>query len=155
MLRSRDRLPKQLMVHDALGAHARDELGISETLRAGPIQAALASAASFAVGASMPLFVTAAASGTVLIRLVAGTSLIFPALLAGLAARAGGAGVAIDVIRVTFWGALAVALTAGIAVMCLPQPPGRVPRSSCNRFCNGKSQKLSIGWLPSYPRILL
>ena len=118
----------------------------------------------------MPLFVTAAAPGAVLIRLVAGTSLMFPARLAGLAARAGGVGVAIGAIRATFWGALAMALTAGIgwlfgtvvwagqsdacAVMCLPQPPGRVPRSSCNRFCNGKSQKLSIGWLPSYPRIL-
>jgi VIT1/CCC1 family predicted Fe2+/Mn2+ transporter len=105
---------EQMIVHDALGAHARDELGISETFRARPIQAALASAASFAVGATMPLLVTAAAPGAVLIPLVAGTSLMFLALLGGLAARVGGAGVAIGAIRVTFWGALAMAVTAGI-----------------------------------------
>ena len=105
---------EQLMVHDALGAHARDELGISETFRARPIQAALASAASFAVGATMPLLVTAAAPGAGLIPIVAGTSLMFLALLGGLAARVGGAGVAIGAIRVTFWGALAMAVTAGI-----------------------------------------
>ena len=78
---------EQLMVHDALGAHARDQLGISETFRARPIQAALASAASFAVGATMPLLVTAAAPGAGLIPVVAGTSLMFLALLGGLAAR--------------------------------------------------------------------
>ena len=105
---------EQLMVHDALGAHARDELGISETFRARPIQAALASAASFAVGSTMPLLVTAAAPGAGLIPIVAGTSLMFLALLGGLAARVGGAGVAIGAIRVTFWGALAMAVTAGI-----------------------------------------
>ena len=105
---------EQLMVHDALGAHARDELGISETFRARPIQAALASAASFAVGATMPLLVTAAAPGAGLIPIVSGTSLMFLALLGGLAARVGGAGVAIGAIRVTFWGALAMAVTAGI-----------------------------------------
>jgi VIT1/CCC1 family predicted Fe2+/Mn2+ transporter len=105
---------EQLMVHDALGAHARDELGISETFRARPIQAALASAASFAVGATMPLLVTAAAPGSGLIPLVAGTSLMFLALLGGLAGRVGGAGVAVGAIRVTFWGALAMAVTAGI-----------------------------------------
>ena len=108
------RVAEQLMVHDALGAHARDELGISETFRARPIQAALASAASFAVGATMPLLVTAAAPGAGLIPIVAGTSLMFLALLGGLAARVGGAGVAIGAIRVTFWGALAMAVTAGI-----------------------------------------
>ena len=108
------RVAEQLMVHDALGAHARDELGISETFRARPIQAAMASAASFAVGATMPLLVTAAAPGAGLIPLVAGTSLMFLALLGGLAARVGGAGVAIGAIRVTFWGALAMAVTAGI-----------------------------------------
>jgi VIT1/CCC1 family predicted Fe2+/Mn2+ transporter len=108
------RVAEQLMVHDALAAHARDELGISETFRARPIQAALASAASFAVGATMPLLVTAAAPGAGLIPLVAGTSLMFLALLGGLAARVGGAGVAIGAIRVTFWGALAMAVTAGI-----------------------------------------
>jgi VIT1/CCC1 family predicted Fe2+/Mn2+ transporter len=104
----------QLMVHDALGAHARDELGISETLRARPIQAALASAGSFAVGAAMPLVVTAMASAAGLIPLVSGTSLVFLALLGGLAARAGGAGVLMGAMRVTFWGALAMALTAGV-----------------------------------------
>jgi len=105
---------QQLMAHDALGAHARDELGISETLRARPIQAALASAGSFAVGAAMPLLVTAMAPTAGLIPLVSGTSLVFLALLGGLAARAGGAGVMIGATRVTFWGALAMALTAGV-----------------------------------------
>jgi VIT1/CCC1 family predicted Fe2+/Mn2+ transporter len=107
----------QLMAHDALGAHARDELGISETLRARPIQAALASAGSFAVGAAMPLLVTATASVTGLIPLVSGTSLIFLALLGGLAARAGGAGVMMGAMRVTFWGALAMLLTAGVGLL--------------------------------------
>src|SRR5476649_2304636 len=104
----------QLMAHDALGAHARDELGISETLRARPVQAALASAGSFAVGAAMPLLVTAMAPMTGLIPVVSGTSLVFLALLGGLAARAGGAGVTMGAIRVTFWGALAMAVTAGV-----------------------------------------
>ena len=108
---------KQLMAHDALGAHARDELGISETLRARPIQAALASAASFAAGAAMPILVTAIGPAAVLIPLVAGTSLAFLAVLGGLAARAGGAGVAIGAIRVTFWGALAMAVTAGVGLL--------------------------------------
>src|ERR1700737_5022249 len=103
----------QLMLHDAIGAHARDELGISETLRARPIQAALVSAGSFAVGAGMPLLVTAMAPVAHLIPLVAGTSLVFLALLGGLAARAGGAGVTMGAPRVTFWGALAMAVTAG------------------------------------------
>ena len=105
---------RQLMAHDALGAHARDELGISETLRARPIQAALASAGSFAIGAVLPLLVTAIGPARDLIPLVSGTSLIFLALLGGLAARAGGAGMTIGAARVTFWGALAMALTAGI-----------------------------------------
>jgi VIT1/CCC1 family predicted Fe2+/Mn2+ transporter len=105
---------EQLMDHDALGAHARDELGISETLRARPIQAALASAGSFAVGAAMPLLVAALALAAGLIPLVSGTSLLFLALLGGLAARAGGAGVTIGAMRVTFWGALAMAVTAGV-----------------------------------------
>jgi VIT1/CCC1 family predicted Fe2+/Mn2+ transporter len=104
---------EQLMDHDALGAHARDELGISETFRARPIQAALASAGSFAVGAAMPLLVAALAPARGLIPLVSGTSLVFLALLGGLAARAGGAGVMMGAIRVTFWGALAMAVTAG------------------------------------------
>lgn len=108
---------EQLMAHDAIGAHARDELGISETLRARPIQAALASAGSFAVGAAMPLLVTAIAPEAGLIPLVSGTSLVFLVLLGGLAARAGGAGVAVGAIRVTFWGALAMAVTAGIGAL--------------------------------------
>ena len=105
---------EQLMDHDALGAHARDELGISEAFRARPIQAALTSAASFAVGAAMPLAVAALAPAPSLILLVGGTSLVFLALLGGLAARAGGAGVTMGAIRVTFWGALAMAVTAGV-----------------------------------------
>ncbi len=108
---------EQLMVHDAIGAHARDELGISGTHRARPIQAALASAGSFAVGAAMPLLVTAIASAAGLIPLVSGTSLLFLALLGGLAAGAGGAGVMVGAIRVTFWGALAMALTAGVGAL--------------------------------------
>jgi len=107
----------QLMAHDALGAHARDELGISETLRARPIQAALTSAASFATGAAMPLLVTALAPRAGLFLLVSGTSLVFLALLGGLAARAGGAGVMEGALRVTFWGALAMALTAGAGAL--------------------------------------
>jgi len=105
---------KQLMAHDALGAHARDELGISETFRARPIQAALASAGSFALGAAMPLLVTVMAPAAGLIPLVSATSLVFLALLGGLAARVGGARVVIGAIRVTFWGALAMAITAGV-----------------------------------------
>jgi VIT1/CCC1 family predicted Fe2+/Mn2+ transporter len=105
---------QQLMAHDALGAHARDELGLSETLRARPIQAALASAGSFAVGAALPLLITAVAPAASLIPLVAGASLIFLALLGGLAAHAGGAAPTIGAARVAFWGALAMAVTAGI-----------------------------------------
>ena len=104
----------QLMAHDAIGAHARDELGITETFRARPIQAAFASAACFAVGAAMPLLVTATVPPAILIPFVSGSSLVFLALLGGLAARAGGAGVTMGAIRVTFWGALAMALTAGV-----------------------------------------
>lgn len=105
---------EQLMSKDELGAHARDELGISDALRARPIQAALASAASFSVGALMPLLVTSVAPETGLITLVAGSSLVLLALLGGMAARAGGAGVLIGAMRVTFWGGLAMAVTAGI-----------------------------------------
>src|ERR1700681_2627621 len=107
----------QLMARDAIGAHARDELGISATLSARPIQAALASAGSFAVGAAMPLLVTAIAPESALIPLVSGTSLVFLTLLGGLAARAGGAPVTAGAIRVTFWGALAMALTAGVGLL--------------------------------------
>ena len=105
---------EQLMSHDALGAHARDELGISDTFRARPIQAALASAGSFAIGAAMPLATTALASPSLLIPLVSGTSLFFLAVLGGLAAGAGGAGVWTGAIRVTFWGAVAMAVTAAV-----------------------------------------
>ena len=107
----------QLMAHDALDAHARDELGISTTLKARPIQAALASAASFVAGAAMPLVVTAIAPVAVLIPIVSGSSLLFLALLGGLAARVGGAGVALGAARVTFWGALAMAVTAGVGAL--------------------------------------
>lgn len=108
---------EQLMIHDALGAHARDELGISDTLRARPLQAALTSAGSFAVGAAMPLIVTVIAPASALIPLVAGTSLVFLAMLGGVAARVGGAGVTTGALRVTFWGALAMALTAGVGYL--------------------------------------
>ena len=107
----------QLMAHDALGAHARDELGITEALSARPIQAALTSAASFAIGAAMPLLVAALAPESGLIALVSGTSLLFLALLGGLAAHAGGARVTAGAIRVTFWGALAMAVTAGVGAL--------------------------------------
>jgi VIT1/CCC1 family predicted Fe2+/Mn2+ transporter len=107
----------QLMAHDAIGAHARDELGISETLSARPIQAALASAGSFAVGAAMPLLTAAIVPQASLISLVAGTSLVFLALLGGLAARAGGAPVTVGAMRVTLWGALAMAVTAAVGAV--------------------------------------
>jgi VIT1/CCC1 family predicted Fe2+/Mn2+ transporter len=107
----------QLMAHDALGAHARDELGFSATSNPRPIQAAAASAASFAVGAAMPLVVAVLSPEAGLVPFVAGTSLAFLALLGGLAARAGGAGVSAGAIRVTFWGALAMAVTAGIGAL--------------------------------------
>src|SRR6202163_1136865 len=107
----------QLMARDAIGAHARDELGITETLRARPIQAALASALSFAVGAAMPILTTAFVPEASLVILVPGTSLLFLALLGALAAGAGGAGVAVGAIRVTFWGALAMGLTAGVGAL--------------------------------------
>lgn len=107
----------QLMAHDAVGAHARDELGITETLRARPIQAALASAAAFSAGAIMPLLVAAATSRAALMPLVAGTSLLFLAVLGGLAAHAGGARVIRGALRITFWGALAMAATSGIGAL--------------------------------------
>jgi VIT1/CCC1 family predicted Fe2+/Mn2+ transporter len=108
---------QQLMAHDALGAHASDELGISKTLTARPIQAAWASAGSFAVGAAMPLLVAAIVPDSRLTYFVAGTSLFFLALLGGLAAHVGGAGIAAGAIRVTFWGALAMATTAGVGAL--------------------------------------
>jgi vacuolar iron transporter family protein len=107
----------QLMEHDALAAHARDELGISDTIRPRPIQAALASAASFAVGAALPLVVTAAAPEAHLIPVVCATSLVFLAILGGVAARTGGARIGVGAARVTFWGALAMAVTAGVGAL--------------------------------------
>lgn len=107
----------QLMARDALGAHSRDELGFSEDLSAQPVQAALASAASFAVGAALPLVVAAMATGKYLMPWVAVTSLVFLASLGAVAARVGGAGVWIGAWRVTFWGALAMAITAGVGAL--------------------------------------
>jgi len=107
-----DRVAEQLMVHDALGAHARDELGITDMHSARPVQAAFASAATFAVGAAMPLLTILLAPAAHAGEVVAGTSLVFLALLGGVAAQAGGAPVAAAALRVTFWGALAMALTA-------------------------------------------
>ncbi len=104
----------QLMAHDALGAHARDEIGISETVSAQPIQAAFSSAATFVVGAALPLTVAWAMPGPQLMHAVAASSLVFLALLGGLASRAGGAPIIVGAIRVTFWGALAMALTAAV-----------------------------------------
>lgn len=108
---------QQLMAHDALGAHARDELGLSEAATARPIQAALASAASFAAGAALPLAVTVLATETLLMALVGVTSLLFLALLGALAAYVGGARVVVGAVRVTFWGALAMAATAGVGAL--------------------------------------
>jgi len=104
----------QLTAHDALGAHARDELGISEILTARPIQAALYSAVTFAVGAALPLLVTYFASETNTVLYVSFMSLVFLALLGGLAAKAGGANIWKGTARVAFWGALAMAITAGV-----------------------------------------
>lgn len=108
---------RQLMAHDALGAHARDELGISDTLSARPVQAALASAAAFAVGAAMPLLTVIWSPMTALIPLVSGLSLVFLALLGGVAAYVGGANMLWGALRVTFWGALAMAATAGVGAL--------------------------------------
>ena len=108
---------EQLMAHDALGAHSRDELGISETLKARPIQAALTSAASFAVGAAMPLLAAAVVPESSVIPVVSGISLLFLAMLGGLAARVGGAAVTTGATRVAFWGALAMGLTAGVGAL--------------------------------------
>jgi vacuolar iron transporter family protein len=107
----------QLMKHDALGAHARDELGISELLSARPVQAALASAGTFAVGAVLPLVIVVLFPASSLMWTVSGSSLVFLALLGSLAARAGGASVLAAAARVTFWGALAMALTAGVGAL--------------------------------------
>ncbi len=107
----------QLMARDAIGAHARDELGISETTAARPVQAAIASAGSFAAGAILPLLIALAAPASGRVMLVSGGSLVLLAGLGALAAKAGGAPVAKATVRVTFWGALAMAATAGIGVL--------------------------------------
>lgn len=105
---------EQLMDHDALGAHARDEIGISVNVNAQPLQAALSSSGSFVIGAGLPLLVAWAVPGPRLITVVAAASLVFLAALGGVAARAGGARISVGVARVTFWGALAMALTFGV-----------------------------------------
>jgi vacuolar iron transporter family protein len=105
---------EQLMEHDALGAHARDEIGISENANAQPVQAAFYSAATFTLGAALPLAVAWLISGEQQIPAIAFSSLIFLASLGGIAARAGGASMTYGAIRVTFWGALAMAITAGV-----------------------------------------
>jgi VIT1/CCC1 family predicted Fe2+/Mn2+ transporter len=108
---------KQLMDHDALGAHARDEIGISESTSARPVQAAVYSAGTFTVGAAFPLLVAWTISGNYLIPLVVIFSLVFLALLGGIAARTGGASITVGAIRVTFWGALAMGLTAAVGLI--------------------------------------
>ena len=107
----------QLMMHDALGAHARDELGISEIQRARPMLAAVASAGTFAVGGALPLLVALLAPANTLPAYVVGTSLAFLAILGFLAARTGGARVMAGTLRVTFWGAVAMALTYGAGAL--------------------------------------
>ncbi|TVT30622.1 VIT1/CCC1 transporter family protein [Marinobacter vinifirmus] len=109
-----NQVAEQLMAHDALGAHARDEIGISESVSAQPVQAAFSSAGSFTIGAALPLAAAWVVPGSQLISVVAASSLFFLALLGGIAASVGGASIAIGAIRVTFWGALAMAITAGV-----------------------------------------
>jgi len=108
---------EQLSAHDALGAHARDELGITEEQAPRPIQAALSSAASFTVGAALPLVLVVFFDGALLIPIVSAGSLLFLALLGAVAARAGGADMMKGAVRVTFWGALAMAVTAGVGAL--------------------------------------
>lgn len=112
-----DRVATQLMVHDGLGAHARDELGISEITSARPVQAALTSALTFAIGAALPLLMVLVAPVSLLIWVVAAASLVFLGLLGYVGARAGGAEPWRPTIRVLFWGALAMAITAGIGAV--------------------------------------
>lgn len=108
---------KQFMAHDALAAHSRDELGISEQLAARPIQAALTSALTFSVGAALPLLVALISPAHIIAWSVSGSSLAFLALLGYLAARTGGASTVVSTARVTFWGALAMAITAGVGIL--------------------------------------
>lgn len=107
----------QLMAHDALEAHMRDELGITEALKARPLQAAGASALSFALGAALPLLVVWLVPPTVLRWSVFGSSLVFLALLGAVAARTGGADARTGALRITFWGALAMAITTGVGML--------------------------------------
>ncbi len=108
---------EQLMAKDALGAHARDELGISEKVSTRPVQAALASAGTFSIGAALPLVLVIFVPIPLLIPAVSGASLVFLALLGGLAAATGGASIWKGIVRVTFWGAFAMGLTAGIGAL--------------------------------------
>ena len=107
----------QLMAHDALGAHARDELGISDLQRARPVQAAVASAATFSVGAGLPLLITFLAPANIMATAVTATSVAFLAVLGWLAARAGGARATVGALRVAIWGALAMAVTYGVGAL--------------------------------------
>ena len=106
-----------LMAHDALGAHARDELGITESLRARPVQAAVSSAASFSTGALLPLLVAAFTPPSLVIPAVAGSTLLSLAVLGVAAARVGGAPALPATLRVVFWGALAMGVTSGIGAV--------------------------------------
>jgi VIT1/CCC1 family predicted Fe2+/Mn2+ transporter len=108
---------QQLMAHDALGAHARDEIGLSEKLAARPLQAAASSAATFAVGAVLPILTVVLASQARVVPIVSGASLVCLAALGALAARAGGASPWIGAARVSFWGALAMAVTVGVGTL--------------------------------------
>ncbi len=108
---------RQLMAHDALGAHSRDELGITDTTAARPVLAAFSSAGSFSVGAILPLLLVLLAPATVLIWAVAGGSLLLLVSLGLLSARAGGASMLVAGVRVSFWGALAMGLTAGVGAL--------------------------------------
>lgn len=107
----------KLMDHDALGAHARDELGITDTMSAKPLQAALASALSFGVGAALPLLVVVVVPQGRLIPVIVVASLVFLAILGGLAAKVGGANIKKGVLRVTFWSALSMAVAAGVGTL--------------------------------------
>lgn len=112
-----ERVAEQLMAKDALTAHLRDELGISETIQANPIQAALTSAGTFAVGAALPMLIVFLAPAKQMGMMVAGGSLFFLALLGALAAYTGGASVVKGAVRVTFWGLLAMVLTAAVGAL--------------------------------------
>ncbi len=112
-----DQVAKSLMAHDALAAHSKDELGITDAMSAKPLQAAFASASSFAIGAALPLLVVVFAPHENLIVFTVVTSLIFLAFLGGLAAKVGGASVRKGVIRVAFWSALSMAAAAGIGAL--------------------------------------